>query len=336
MYIKMVFTPFIVFFDILEFICKTCVTNTVFAVFLWVNFGAICLYQAHVYKYTDMLEPAATLLWVGFFANVFVIWYTSSERAFLYLGNEISLLGFISVKKLVLMADTRIAAEKVKRMHYAFICSLFAKFARRVEKLIVCCLYTIVKEYINCQDNEQDSSSPAPLTSDVQNKYSSEYDAMCSSPSFGLMVVSVIFCTLDWFLLLALALYWHVNDRYQRDVCYDDTKTVWHEHTLFTISSVSSTVTWIGRILHGEFSKYEFFLKAEDADRLHQYLTENGLWFSKLKSDEPGARELMPKAYMNIHFQKKLYHDFFLNECFNDVNILITWNVKLKFLSIFK
>jgi len=134
------------------------------------------------------------------------------------------------------------------------------------------------------------------LKSTYKSKYTSDYDALCEKKNYNAISIALVFCSIDWFLLLIMGVYWHTYDKYQRRMDYDDSAMLWHQYTLFTIHSVPSKITWLGRIIgrHREQTR-EFFMHDHDAEMLGNFLINNVPWYSHLPVNQAGAKELMPR-----------------------------------------
>ncbi|ETO31068.1 hypothetical protein RFI_06050, partial [Reticulomyxa filosa] len=254
-----------------------------------------------------------TLLWIAFVVNVFELWYCSTPNG----RCDSCLSGDNKINKLQLDSDTRLPRENVRKLTIGFAVSLVFLFISAVAMTSVTHEvfqnveffnfdktwennYNDHSKYILCnkkQDGRRlgDLANGEEKSSELKTKYSDEYDALCRNQTFYSTGVAVAFATMDWFLLLVLAVYWHTNDKYQTKMKYEQSGRVWRDFTCFYLRGVRSQISWLGRILGGDFfGSTWFYLHSNDATKLHRYLTENVPWFAKLDPKQPGASELMP------------------------------------------
>ncbi|ETO11527.1 hypothetical protein RFI_25847 [Reticulomyxa filosa] len=148
--------------------------------------------------------------------------------------------------------------NKNKRMFYFYyyFYFVFAATNNNIEMLVSNKLI----DYIMCENKDNTNSTRrliedldltdlAKSGSTIKSKYENDYDALCTKRTYGSMAVAVALASIDWFLLLLLAIYWHVNDKSQENFDYDDSQAIWYSITSLRIDSVSSSLTWIGRII---------------------------------------------------------------------------------------
>jgi len=321
---KIITAPLIFVFYVIMGIVQLTTYNGALAIWFWLCIAIIVLYQAHVNKDSTLVEPAMTLLWIAFIVNVFEIWFCAPATGrFDTVGNEPSQL-----RKLELEHETRLPKPKVRRLVLGFGISLALIFISAVAMTTVTnALFRDVeffgidkswesnykenRKYILCEKKEgrrmleeadnlnfDFETGEARSSYVLKGKYSGEYDALCRDNNFHAMSVAIAFCTIDWFFLLILAIYWHTYDQYQTKMKFDPKSRdiIWQDVTFYFMHSVPSKITWLGRIIgrHLNDSVY-VFMHTPDATKLHRYLTENVPWFAHLNINQPGARELMPR-----------------------------------------
>jgi hypothetical protein len=297
--------------------------NGALAIWFWLCIATIILYQAHVHKDVRYVEPAMTLLWISFIVNIFEMWFCAPAFGkFDVVGNEP-----MQLRKLELEYETRLPKSSVRKLVLGFGISLVLIFISAVAMTTVTdALFRDVeffgidnswesnykenRKFILCENDrrrrleEADNlnfdfeNENARASNVLKNKYSGDYDALCADSNFHAVSVAVAFCTIDWFFLLILAMYWHNCDKYQTKMKFDPTTRdiIWQDVTFYYIHSVPSKITWLGRIIGRHLNDTMFFfMHTADATKLHRYLTENVPWFTHLNVNQPGARELMPR-----------------------------------------
>jgi len=130
----------------------------------------------------------------------------------------------------------------------------------------------------------------------IKSKYSSDYDALCTNRTKYALTGAVVFCSLDWVLLLLMAVYWSINDIYQSETTYDNTQMVWHEFSSFSITFVPSKITWFGRVLGRQVEKtFYFYIRPAEAEQIGLFLINNVPWYSHLDPRTPMSKELLPR-----------------------------------------
>ena len=130
---------------------------------------------------------------------------------------------------------------------------------------------------------------------------SKSYNQLCRDKNKNSLIAACVFVSLDWLLVLFAALYWHLHDKYSAALAYSRTALVWHETSKFTIKTIPSKMSFIGRIL-GAYSggAQSLWLKEKEAVVLHKWLLENTPWNKPLDPRMIGKEHIEPLDYASF------------------------------------
>jgi len=334
--LKLIFGPVLVVFRICVFVILMSKYNGAFGLFFWECIATVLLYQLQVQKEARFLEPTMALLWLTFLINLFEIWYCSPsngrvDRISLLGTNGIRKLELDSETRLP-KEKVRILwyCFCVSGILVLLSAILMTYATDAIMKEIVIYNfddswednYKANQKYIMCDLDDGSSGSGSGSTSnftfnetrrlmaqefhlapsmlrasaDIKTKYSSDYDALCAKNNYNSISIALVLCSIDWFLLIIMGVYWHTYDKYQTHMDYDDSLMLWHQYTYFIIHAVPSKITWLGRIIGRHLEQTtDFFIHEHDAEMLGNFLINNVPWYSHLPVNQAGAKELMPR-----------------------------------------